>query len=318
MIKLLQTEEAYQILLHPNQEIKKNEILKIQIAKELEQFGLFDLTKEHSIPCIDPENESLYEHVPDSECDEIIPVRTGATPYSNKDLVVCPKCGHEFFISEHSQNIMAFYRLTTKKDVILGIFENCLSEQNIIWHKLDLGKYVVIYNSETKVWAITDFFLKTSVENDWILFHFQIGIPLKKSFPLANFICKRRLFSEIWEHPGELHSSKLQCPVPQLVISSKDITLGGKLLISAQSTRQWQLFQLFLANQGKILSLSKIAEMLQKQGEFVDDFENQIRRAINRLRAKTESLGHSKNTLITSLAGGYSFNEENLQVIYID
>jgi hypothetical protein len=312
--KLLQTEEAYQIFLSPSKNIYKDEILKIQIAKELEQLGLLDMAEEHSIPCVDPANESLYEHVPDSECEEIISIRPGAKPYSDADLVVCPNCGHEFFMSEHSQNITSFYSITAKTTAALAIFENCLSEQNIIWHKLDNGKYAVIYNSEIKTFAITDFFLKTFVENDWILFQFQVAYPLKKAFKLADFICKRRLFSEIWAPVAAPDSPKLG---PQLVISPSAITLGGQSLISAQSTRQWQLFQLFLANQGKVLSLSKIAEILQKQGEIIDDYEQQIRKPINKIRTKARHLCDSNIELLSSSPDGYCLNTQLFSLLYI-
>lgn len=312
--KLLQSQEAYQIFSCPGAKIFKTEKLKLQVAQKLASLGFFDIRALHTVICVDPD-DSVIDSYPDAQCREIISVSKGAQPYSDEDFIVCPECGHEFFLSESRKNITSFYQLSTNRNAILELFEYRLFQQNIIYFRLEPGKYCVVSGSVSKIFAITDFFRNQTLAEDWVYFRILMSYQYVETFDLADFICNRRLFSEILNQSKEKHSETNASP--QLEIGPDTITLNGKILISAKSKQQWQLFHVFLLNSDTALSISKIGEMLAQQGEFVTDPEQQIRRPINKIRKKVEQLGYSANTLIVSSDGGYCFNSKAFRTLYV-
>jgi hypothetical protein len=312
--ELLQTEEAYRIFSCPGEEIFKKEEFKLQVARKLASLGFFEVKERHTVLCVDPDNPEI-DSFPDSQCREIISIPKGAQPYSDEDLVVCPKCGHEFFLSESGKKVTSFYKLSANREAIVELFEYRLFQQNIIYWRLEFGKYCVVSGSVSKIFVITDCFQEIPLTTDWVLFRFLISHSPKESLDLADFLCQRRLFYDILNPTPEGYSGQIS--LPQLVVGQDMVTLGGKSFISAKAKKQWLLFQVFLLNRDTVLSLTKIEEELEKQGEFVTDPEQQIRRPLNKIREKVEQLGYSTNTLIAFSDGGYCFNSKDFRVLYV-
>ncbi|GHS93353.1 hypothetical protein AGMMS49949_06510 [Alphaproteobacteria bacterium] len=305
---LFQTEEAYQIFLHPEKPILKTEDLKLRVAKKLEAHGFFHLMEEHTVLCVDPD-DYWDTSAPDPECQEILKVSKNPLPYSEEDPIICSRCGHEFFLSESRKKITSFYRLQPQKKVLLELFEDRLTEQNLIWHRLEEGKYCIIQGSSPVVFFITDYSTYSSTDPHGIPFRFLVSYTFSKTFPLADFLCARKQFQDVLAPQKEVQQGT-QPLLIQLILSSDLITLGGVRLISIQAEKQWKLFQMFLAHPDETLSLKHMTEEWEKQGDFITDPEQQIRRPLNKIRERTESLGYSKNTLISSTTDGYCFHSK--------
>jgi DNA-binding response OmpR family regulator len=133
---------------------------------------------------------------------------------------------------------------------------------------------------------------------------------------LADFLCLRKKFCDVIFSQNETIPSTQPCNV-QLIICADVASFGGQRIVSAQAEKQWKLFNIFLMHPNEPLTLKQIAEILEKQGIFVYDFEQQIRRPINKIRERTEAIGYSKNTLISSESDGYRLNSGNFAILHI-
>jgi DNA-binding response OmpR family regulator len=131
----------------------------------------------------------------------------------------------------------------------------------------------------------------------------------------ADFLCGRKLFSDVLTlSMPQKSSTKEQI---QLIIGENFVNLGGKILISNKSDKQFNLFKLLLRHLDKTLSLQQIADELEGGKEIVLDLEQDVRRTINRIRKQIQALGYSENALIGSTKAGYCLHSQAFSILQL-
>lgn len=311
--KILNTDEAYQIFLNPRQPILIKDILKVKVAQRLTKMGLFQLSKHQTVVCRSADDfRGLGE--PDEECDQIIEIHKKHVPYSEGDLIICERCGHEFFLSESHRKITSFYSLQPNDDAILQLFEARMTEQNLPWQKLARGCYCLLQGIPPLVLVVTDFVSNVSLKEQSIFFKFEVSYGNQPFFDLADFLCERRKFLEVLT---PVKNTKPPQTKPQLILDFDGATFSGQKIASIQYRNQWNVFHFLLTHPDKTFSLEQLADELEKKENVIADPEGQIRRPLNKIREKTEKMGLTKNYLLEHRNSGYCFHSDAVEIIEI-